>query len=61
MAKFRCKISGTVIEFINPVDIASTKRNPAYEEIKDGLQTKEKQDTKEEVKKPVKKTAKVEE
>ena len=60
MAKFKCKLSGVVVEFIHPVDIESTKRNPAYEEIEDGLQ-KEKQNSKEEVKKVVKKTAKVEE
>lgn len=54
MAKFRCKISGTIIEFIHPVDILSTSENPAYEEIENGLQTKEKQDTKKEVKKPKK-------
>ena len=61
MAKFKCKLSGTVIEFIHPVDIDSTRDNPAYEEIEDGLQTKEGQKPKEEVKKAVKKTAKVEE
>lgn len=61
MAKFKCKLSGTVIEFVHPVDIESTQRNPAYEEIEDGVQTKEKQNTKEEVKKAVKKTVKVEE
>ena len=61
MAKFKCKISGVVIEFIHPVDIESTQRNPAYEEIEDGLQTKEKQNTEKEVKKAVKKPAKVEE
>ena len=52
MAKFKCKLSGTVVEFIYPVDIVTTRENPAYEELEDGLQTKEKQDTKEEVKKP---------
>ena len=51
MAKFRCKISGVIVEFIHPVDVESTRENPAYEEIEDGLQTKEKQNTKEEVKK----------
>ena len=61
MAKFKCKTSGVVIEFIHPVDVASTRKNPAYEELKDGLQTKEEQDTKKEVKKVTKKTAKVEE
>lgn len=52
MAKFRCKISGVIIEFIHPVDILSTSENPAYEELEDGLQTEEEQDTKEKVKKP---------
>jgi hypothetical protein len=52
MAKFRCKISGTIVEFIHPVDILTTSENPAYEEIEDGLQTKEEQDSKEKVKKP---------
>ena len=33
MAKFKCKASGTVIEFIHPVDIETTRENPAYEEV----------------------------
>ena len=49
---FKCIQTGNVFTFIYPVDIATTRENPAFEEIVDGLQTKEKQDTKEEVKKP---------
>ena len=52
MVKFRCKLSGTIIEFEHLVDIKSTRTNPAYEELEDGLQTEEEQDTKEKVKKP---------
>ncbi len=33
MAKFRCKASGNIIEFTYEVDIKSTRRNKAYEEI----------------------------
>ena len=50
MAKFKCKITGTVVEFIYPADIETTRDNPAYEEINDGMQ--EKQETEKEVKKP---------
>lgn len=51
MAKFRCKLSGTIVEFIYPVDIDTTRENPAYEELEDGLQEEE-QNSKEKVKKP---------
>ena len=50
MAKFKCKITGTVVEFIYPADIETTRENPAYEEISNGVQ--EKQETEKEVKKP---------
>lgn len=33
MAKFRCKASGNIVEFIYEVDIKSTRRNKGYEEI----------------------------
>ena len=33
MAKFRCKASGNIVEFTYEVDIKSTRRNKAYEEI----------------------------
>lgn len=33
MAKFRCKASGNIIEFIYEVDIESTRRHSGYEEI----------------------------
>ena len=33
MAKFRCKASGNIIEFTYEVDIKSTRRNKAYEEV----------------------------
>ncbi len=33
MAKFRCKASGNIIEFTYEVDIKSTRRNKAYQEV----------------------------
>ena len=33
MAKFRCKQSGTVIEFLNDYDIDSMKGHPEYERL----------------------------
>lgn len=33
MAKFRCKASGNIVEFIYEVDIKSTRRNKGYEEV----------------------------
>ena len=33
MAKFRCKQSGTVIEFLNDYDIDSMKGHPDYERL----------------------------
>ena len=56
MVKFKCIATGTVIQFEHPVDIETTRANPAYEELKDGLQTKEKQDTEEKVTKKKKVT-----
>ena len=54
MAKFKCKLSGFVVEFIYPVDIESTRENPAYEEVIEEEEVTE-------VKKVVKKTAKAKE
>lgn len=33
--KFKDKVSGTVIEFFNEYDIASTLTNPAYEAVEE--------------------------
>lgn len=33
--KFKCKVSGTIIELFHEVDIITTLENPAYEEVKD--------------------------
>ena len=33
MVKFRCKVSGNVIQFTHEVDIESTRRHPGYEEV----------------------------
>ena len=51
MAKFKCKLSGNVFEFTADYDIEDMREHPQYEEIEDDLQTEEKQDTKEKVKK----------
>lgn len=55
---FRCKTSGNIITFSWPADIETTRENPAYEEIENGLQ-EEKQNSEKEVKKTTRK-AKVE-
>lgn len=57
MAKFRCLLTGSIVEFIQPVDIETTQENPAYEELED--EEVQEQETKKEVKKTRK--AKVEE
>lgn len=31
--KFRCLVSGTVVEFTQPVDIESTLAHPQYEQV----------------------------
>jgi hypothetical protein len=31
--KFKCKLSGCVVEFFYPVDIKTTLANPAYEVV----------------------------
>lgn len=50
--KFRCMLSGNVFEFHNSYDIDDMREHPQYEEVEDGLQTEEEQNTKEKVKKP---------
>jgi len=35
MAKFKCKLSGVVIEFTNEVDIKSMKGHPDYDRLDD--------------------------
>ena len=35
MVKFKCKVSGNVIQFEHEVDIITTRDNPAYEEVKE--------------------------
>ena len=53
MAKFKCLLSGNIFEFKYEWDIEEMREHPQYEEIEeDGLQTEEKQNSKEKVKKP---------
>jgi hypothetical protein len=33
--KFKCKLSGCIVEFLYPVDIETTLANPAYEVVED--------------------------
>lgn len=33
MAKFKCNVSGNIIEFQYEVDIVTTRENPAYTEV----------------------------
>jgi hypothetical protein len=35
MVKFKCIVSGNVIQFEHEVDIVTTRDNPAYEEVKE--------------------------
>lgn len=59
MARFRCRLTGNIFEFTTEYDIADMREHPQYtevEEIEDGLQTEEKQNTKKEVKKTTKKS-----
>ena len=61
--KFKCRLTGNVFEFVNDYDIEDMRDHPQYDEVKElpsGVQTKEKQDTKKEVKKTTK-TVKAEE
>lgn len=39
MVKFKCILSGNIIQFEHEVDILTTRDNPAYEEVKE--ETKE--------------------
>ena len=39
MVKFKCIVSGNIIQFEHEVDIVTTRVNPAYEEVKE--ETKE--------------------
>lgn len=34
MVKFKCILSGNIIQFEHEVDILTTRDNPAYEEVK---------------------------
>lgn len=51
MVKFKCLLSGNVFQFEHEWDVEEMRKHPQYEEIEDGLQTEEKQNTKEKVKK----------
>lgn len=33
--KFKCKVSGTIIELFHEVDILTTLENPAYEKVEE--------------------------
>ena len=35
MVKFKCIVSGNIIQFEHEVDIVTTRANPAYEEVKE--------------------------
>lgn len=49
--KFKCKLSGVVIEFTQPQDIKTTLANPAYEEyVEPVAPAPKKEDKKESVK-----------
>lgn len=37
--KFKCKISGCIVEFLSQVDIATTLSNPAYEVVPEEVET----------------------
>ena len=61
--KFRCRLTSNVFEFVNDYDINDMRDHPQYDEVKElppAVQTKEKQNTKKEVKKTTK-TVKAEE
>lgn len=51
MTKFKCIISGNIIEFQHEVDISTTRENPAYEEVKEEPKEEEKTVTKKTTKK----------
>lgn len=53
MAKFKCRLTGNVFEFVNEFDINDMREHPQYdevEEIPDAVQVKVKKTTKKEVK-----------
>ena len=52
MAKFKCKLSGNIFEFVNEFDIEDMRKHPQYDEVKDVWQEEEEQDTKKKVTKP---------
>lgn len=35
MAKFRCRLTGNVFEFVNDYDIADMREHPQYDEVKE--------------------------
>ena len=39
--KFRCLVSGTIVEFTQPVDIQSTLVHPQYEVVEEVVEVKE--------------------
>lgn len=42
MVTFRCIVSNNMVEFTQAVDIATTRENPAYEEIIETIKEEEK-------------------
>lgn len=38
--KFKCLVSGTVVEFTHPVDIESTLSHPQYEVVEEPVEVK---------------------
>lgn len=35
MAKFKCRLTGNVFEFVNDFDIADMREHPQYDEVQD--------------------------
>lgn len=35
MAKFKCRLTGNVFEFVNEFDIEDMREHPQYDEVKD--------------------------
>ena len=53
MAKFKCRLTNNIFEFVNDFDIEEMRKHPQYDEVKeipDGVQVKVKKTTKEKVK-----------
>lgn len=42
--KFKCNVSGNVIEMFYDVDIVTTRENPAYTEVKEEVKQEEKEE-----------------